>query len=268
MSPTAARRGSLPPRRRVADPYTVAHGRHRLRTSCSASSFASILPTSPASSCTAYADRDDGADDHPSRPAYRLSPASGLRSNGFTGLNFVYEPVRDGELRYWCELKDANHENGPFLGGRPQRPSSCSASLAGFSARRSHHPDLRRRHHARRRPRPHHRQAGGDPLAPFATSPEPRPTTASATSNVPIATGGQAHASKIATFRAEPQTLSVLRGRFDAVSLANNHSGDYGHAAFLETMQHLDDDRHRVFRRRPQPWPKRTRAAVDREAWA
>ncbi len=24
---------------------------------------------------------------------------------GFSGLNFVYEPVRDGELQYWCELK-------------------------------------------------------------------------------------------------------------------------------------------------------------------
>jgi poly-gamma-glutamate synthesis protein (capsule biosynthesis protein) len=31
----------------------------------------------------------------------------------------------------------------------------------------------------------------------------------------------------------------VLHGRFDAVSLANNHSGDYGHDAFGETMQHL-----------------------------
>lgn len=29
----------------------------------------------------------------PSRPDY-----------GFTGLNSVYEPVRDGELQYWCEL--------------------------------------------------------------------------------------------------------------------------------------------------------------------
>ena len=25
-------------------------------------------------------------------------------SHGFTGLHWVYEPVRDGELRYWCEL--------------------------------------------------------------------------------------------------------------------------------------------------------------------
>ncbi len=81
---------------------------------------------------------------------------------------------------------------------------------------------------------------GGDPLAPFAA------ILAAAdyrigNLEVPVATGGQAHASKIATFRAEPHTLSVLRGRFDAVSLANNHSGDYGHAAFLETMQHLDN---------------------------
>ena len=80
--------------------------------------------------------------------------------------------------------------------------------------------------------------AGGDPLAPFAA------TLAQADYRIanlecPVATGGQPHASKIATFRAEPQTLSVLRGRFDAVSLANNHSGDYGHAAFVETMGHL-----------------------------
>jgi len=80
--------------------------------------------------------------------------------------------------------------------------------------------------------------AGGDPLAPFAD------ILAQADVRIgnlecPVATVGQPHASKIATFRAEPQTLSVLRGRFDAVSLANNHSGDYGHAAFVETMGHL-----------------------------
>ena len=25
--------------------------------------------------------------------------------HGFTGLHFVYEPVRDGELKYWCEVR-------------------------------------------------------------------------------------------------------------------------------------------------------------------
>jgi len=81
---------------------------------------------------------------------------------------------------------------------------------------------------------------GGDPLAPFAAILS-QADYRIGNLEVPVATGGQAHASKIATFRAEPHTLSVLRGRFDAVSLANNHSGDYGHAAFLETMQHLDN---------------------------
>ncbi|MBS1129154.1 MAG: putative poly-gamma-glutamate biosynthesis enzyme [Proteobacteria bacterium] len=81
--------------------------------------------------------------------------------------------------------------------------------------------------------------AGGDPLAPFAA------LLSAADYRIgnlecPVAVGGQPHARKVAIFRAKPNTLDVLRGRFDAVSLANNHSGDYGHAAFLETMQHLD----------------------------
>ena len=80
---------------------------------------------------------------------------------------------------------------------------------------------------------------GGDPLAPFAA------VLAEADYRVgnlecPVASSGQAHASKIVTFRADPRVLSILPGRFDAVSLANNHSGDYGHDAFNETMQHLD----------------------------
>ncbi|TLD45234.1 MAG: hypothetical protein FAZ92_02484 [Accumulibacter sp.] len=31
-------------------------------------------------------------------------PALSRPEYGFTGLNSVYEPVRDGELQYWCEL--------------------------------------------------------------------------------------------------------------------------------------------------------------------
>ena len=26
---------------------------------------------------------------------------------GFTGKNWVYEPVRDGEMQYWCEMKNS-----------------------------------------------------------------------------------------------------------------------------------------------------------------
>ena len=53
---------------------------------------------------TTYADRDEGRTIiHQATYAYPPSPAV---VHGFTGLNFVYEPVRDGELQYWCELKD------------------------------------------------------------------------------------------------------------------------------------------------------------------
>lgn len=82
--------------------------------------------------------------------------------------------------------------------------------------------------------------AGGDPLAPFAAILS-QADYRIGNLECPVAEGGQPHASKIATFRAAPHTLSVLRDRFDAVSLANNHSGDYGHDAFVETMQHLDN---------------------------
>lgn len=79
---------------------------------------------------------------------------------------------------------------------------------------------------------------GGDPLAPFAAILSGADYRIG-NLEVPVASSGQPHATKIVTFRAEPNTLSVLKGRFDAVSLANNHSGDYGHESFVETMRHL-----------------------------
>jgi len=80
---------------------------------------------------------------------------------------------------------------------------------------------------------------GRDPLAPFAS----RLTDADFTIGnleVPVATVGKPMDSKIFSFRAHPRVMGVLKGRFDALALANNHSGDYGKEAFLETMQHLD----------------------------
>lgn len=52
----------------------------------------------------AYADRDEGPvilhqASHPwPLPSAKVQPAY-----GFTGLQHVYEPMRDGELAYWCE---------------------------------------------------------------------------------------------------------------------------------------------------------------------
>jgi len=54
-----------------------------------------------------YADRDEG----PvliHQATYPYPPASGSAAPyGFSGLHFVHEPMRDGELQYWCELQSA-----------------------------------------------------------------------------------------------------------------------------------------------------------------
>ena len=54
-----------------------------------------------------------------------------------------------------------------------------------------------------------------------------------------IATSGD-KAAKIFTFRGNPNTLPVLHQHVDAVSLANNHSGDFGRGAFSEMLGHLE----------------------------
>jgi len=64
---------------------------------------------------------------------------------------------------------------------------------------------------------------------------------------VPVATTGRALENKIATFRARPAVMPVLAAHFDALSVANNHSGDYGKEAFEETLRHVDNAGIRVF---------------------
>jgi Bacterial capsule synthesis protein PGA_cap len=75
---------------------------------------------------------------------------------------------------------------------------------------------------------------GGDPFADFA------PLLASADVRVAnlecvVATTGSA-GDKNFTFRAHPRVLPVLKTHFDAVALANNHSGDFGREAFAEML--------------------------------
>ena len=55
-----------------------------------------------------------------------------------------------------------------------------------------------------------------------------------------IATGGKA-VEKNFTFRAHPRSLPILKKYFDALSIANNHSGDYGPSAFAEMLNFLDE---------------------------
>lgn len=53
-----------------------------------------------------------------------------------------------------------------------------------------------------------------------------------------VATIGSA-GNKNFTFRAHPHTLPVLKRHFDAVALANNHSGDFGREAFAQMLDLL-----------------------------
>lgn len=77
-------------------------------------------------------------------------------------------------------------------------------------------------------------ESGGDPFAGFA------PLFARADIRIGnlecvVATTGSA-GDKNFTFRAHPRTLPVLKRHFDAMALANNHSGDFGRDAFAEML--------------------------------
>lgn len=50
-----------------------------------------------------YADGDDGP--VPIHQASYDYPPSAQTRGGFTGVQRVYEPLRDGELEYWCGLE-------------------------------------------------------------------------------------------------------------------------------------------------------------------
>ena len=80
-------------------------------------------------------------------------------------------------------------------------------------------------------------ESGGDPFADFAG------VFAAADIRIGnlecvVATKGSA-GDKNFTFRAHPRTLPVLKRHFDAVALANNHSGDFGREAFAEMLDLL-----------------------------
>jgi len=75
---------------------------------------------------------------------------------------------------------------------------------------------------------------GGDPFADFTAyfaAADIRITNLECV----IATRG-ASADKMFTFRAHPRVIPVLKRHFDAVTLANNHSGDFGPDAFAEML--------------------------------
>ena len=57
-----------------------------------------------------------------------------------------------------------------------------------------------------------------------------------------VATTGEEY-DKPYVFRAHPRVLKLVQKHLDIVCLANNHSGDYGHVAFLEQLQLLEQNK-------------------------
>lgn len=80
---------------------------------------------------------------------------------------------------------------------------------------------------------------GRNPFAPFAAILDAADIRVGNLECV-VATGGTPEPGKPYTFRAHPRTLKLLKRHFDAVALANNHSGDYGPGAFSEMLGRLD----------------------------
>ena len=82
-------------------------------------------------------------------------------------------------------------------------------------------------------------KSGRDPFAPMASILNAADIRVGNLECV-VATTGTPEPDKPFTFRAHPRTLPVLKRHFDAVALANNHSGDYGPLAFAEMLDLLD----------------------------
>ena len=79
---------------------------------------------------------------------------------------------------------------------------------------------------------------GHDPLQPFAAILK-QSDIRIANLECVVATVGEAVEDKPYTFRAHPRVLPLLKRHVDAVSLANNHTGDFGHGAFKQMLQLL-----------------------------
>lgn len=204
-------------------------------------------PQRPAVKVHVYASHDSG----PAPIHVATYRADQLRqraaSGGFTGLQQVYEPVRDGELAYWCE-------RAPASARQPSQPHTLRPAMVPDSAlpRTTSSYEASTRDPARPgvvrlliagdvmlADGPGQTVAqGGDPLAAFDTALRSG-DYALGNLELPIASVGKPLESKIFSFRGDPQVMRVLKGRFQAMSVANNHSGDYGQAAFMETLDHL-----------------------------
>lgn len=170
----------------------------------------------------------------------RLSPpfAAGREVPALTGWQHVYSSVLGRELVYGCALREgpsASADASPSQGLTPGSAPAPSASPAVGDAevRLVFLGDVMLadgpgRVIAR----------GQDPFAQVAQRLK-QADVRIANLECVVARGGKA-LDKPWTFRAHPRVLDVLKRHVDVVSVANNHSGDFGRAAFAEMLQRLD----------------------------
>ena len=93
------------PSRLVAAPVSSPYGVAAIRVG-SYFRFRVVFQTEPRDQAGVhiytYADREEGL--VPLHQADYAYPLAAGGAHGFTGLQFVYEPLRDGEFQYWCEM--------------------------------------------------------------------------------------------------------------------------------------------------------------------
>lgn len=172
----------------------------------------------------------------------RLSPpfATGSEVPALTGWQHVYSSVLGRELVYGCALREgpapgasdgAGAAPGPDL--TPRSAPTASPALADAEVRLVFLGDVMLADGPGRVI-----AKGQDPFAQVAQRLK-QADVRIANLECVVARSGKAF-DKPWTFRAHPRVLDVLKRHVDVVSVANNHSGDFGREAFAEMLQRLD----------------------------
>lgn len=197
---------------------------------------------------------DLAAEQEPLVQQLRRSPPwpEGAEVPALSGWQHVYSAVLGRELVYGCAVRPgpppgvadvAVLQPAPAPGGLPPlwRPAPVVSATAASDAGTRHGPTLRLAFvgDVMLADGPGRVIASGrDPFAHVAQRLRQADLRIGNLECV-IARGGRA-LDKPWTFRAQPRVLPVLQRHLDVVSVANNHTGDFGREAFVEMLGRLD----------------------------
>jgi Bacterial capsule synthesis protein PGA_cap len=168
-------------------------------------------------------------------------PASAQESMAptLTGWQRVYVGTLGREFEYGCALVQAAQSALPVVASTVAPPALRPAQVSGTKAsteavvRMAWLGDVMLADGPGRLIR-----KGGNPFGPTARSLADADVRVANLECV-VATAGKA-LDKPWTFRAHPRVLPLLKRHVDVVSLANNHSGDFGPKAFADMLRRLE----------------------------